>query len=347
MKLLDTIHVKCGGNIKEIQLLEGDLTSIPLEHSVDVLVVSAFPGDYTPVAGTLIGALAMKNLSVGEYAQGKEADLRQSFSCWLSPSIGVKRKQFNFQRILCFEPSLRGRAPEVVGDIFRALAPFVFGDRPIRKVAMPIIAAGNQRYSVREILPPLLNAAVNWLSNGLQLDVLKIVAFGEYSAKIAAKVFVTEKSKYDNIEKKSETQKKKEYDVFISYSRKDKDAADFMSGRLAKENCSTFMDIQSLNNGASWQQEIFQALENSNRIVAVYSTDYVNSKVCQEEFNIAWALTRKRSENLIFPVYWRSASLPVYMELLNYIDCREGDASALHAATEELLQELNRVKDKV
>ncbi len=112
--------------------------------------------------------------------------------------------------------------------------------------------------------------------------------------------------------------------------------------RITEAQCTAFIDVQSLNRGAAWQHEIFTALENSRRVVAVYSPSYVGSKVCQEEFNIAWALTRKRSRDIIFPVYWRSTDLPAYMEMLNYIDCRESNASALSGATSELLQELKR-----
>ena len=33
--------------------------------------------------------------------------------------------------------------------------------------------------------------------------------------------------------------------------------------------------------------------------------------------------SRRESRQLLFPVYWQTAELPVYMDMVNYLDCRE------------------------
>ena len=48
MKLISNIDVRHGHNVHRIGLYHGDLTEIPPEHAVDILIVSAFPDDYTP-----------------------------------------------------------------------------------------------------------------------------------------------------------------------------------------------------------------------------------------------------------------------------------------------------------
>src|SRR6185503_14519618 len=98
-----------------------------------------------------------------------------------------------------------------------------------------------------------------------------------------------------------------------------------------------FLDIQSIDIGAAWQQRMFAALDSCRKIVALYSPDYVASKVCQEEFNIAWARSRKLSKNLIVPIYWVSANLPTYMEMLNYVDCREAQGHKLEEACNKMV----------
>ena len=143
---------------------------------MDVLVVSAFPNDYAPSRRSLIGALDRKGVSVHELALDKAADLPGALSCWMSHEIESVDPGIQFKRILCFEPLVRGRPPEVVGDIFRSLIPFLGDDPPIHSVAMPLVATGDQNVPVARMIDPLLDAAVHWMAIGLPLTELKIVA---------------------------------------------------------------------------------------------------------------------------------------------------------------------------
>jgi len=55
MKLLDSIEVR-GEQNKVIELHQGDLTDLTAAEAFDLLVVSAYPDDYTPTNTSLIGA---------------------------------------------------------------------------------------------------------------------------------------------------------------------------------------------------------------------------------------------------------------------------------------------------
>src|SRR5262249_14831551 len=129
MELIDTVAVRYQGNERQVMLFVGDLARIPEREAVDLLVVSAFPDNYVPTRTSLIGALARAGVSVFDLALDKEVDLRSFSSCWLSRAI--ERSGIHFRRVLCFEPGYRGRAPEVVGDIFRSVVPFTTGKPPI------------------------------------------------------------------------------------------------------------------------------------------------------------------------------------------------------------------------
>jgi hypothetical protein len=121
MRILDSITVCHEGNERTINLCAGDLATIPSNAAVDLLVVSAFPGDYSPTSGSLIGSLDRQGISVASLAEDKAVDLRDFCSCWLSREI--LSPELHVRRILCFEPLTRGPAAEVVGDVFRRSAP--------------------------------------------------------------------------------------------------------------------------------------------------------------------------------------------------------------------------------
>ena len=87
MQLLDEIEISTLGATRRLQLLKGDLSAIPREHEVDVLVVSAFDRDYIPTRSSLIGALHREGVSVEKLARHPEWDQRQIFSCWCSKPV--------------------------------------------------------------------------------------------------------------------------------------------------------------------------------------------------------------------------------------------------------------------
>ena len=333
MKLLEQITIQQDNHKKYIQLFQGDLTEIPKEHSVDILIVSAFPNDYTPTSHSLIGALYRKGVSVFELAKDKEIDLRDNFSCWISKEIPNQ----NFRKILCFEPLVRGLPAEVVGDIFRSIMPFIFDSPRIKNIAMPLVASGDQNASIDSMFEPLIVAAANWLSIGLPIETIKIVEYNELKANELLNRFRRLKSKIEHFEIEKHTEYK--YDLFISYSHNNKDDILFVEKELRrlKPDVKLFIDLRDLNLGSAWQQDIYEAIDNSKRVIAFLSEPYLVSKVCKEEFNIAKFRHSESNEQVLTPVFLYSANLPTYMKLIQYIDCRESDRIKLSNACKQII----------
>jgi uncharacterized protein len=343
MKLLDFIEIR-GGQQKRIELYQGDLTDLSVREGFDLLIVSAFPNDYLPTPTSLIGALHRKGLSVEVLAINKDVDLRESFSCWLSKEFTPQNPGLQFRRILCFEPLFRGRPPEIVGDIFRALTPILAEKTNIKTIALPVVATGNQGYTVAEMLSPLLEAALHWLEAGLPLDCIKIFTHSHDQAQEAQQIFSDKKSKYFRSTLTSKPQII-DYDIFISYSRENASESEVMEQALRQSRPSIriFVDRKEIDIGAGWQPEIFESLDRCHKVVAMLSPDYLGSKVCKEEFNIAWIRSRETDKDVIFPVYLYTTELPTYMKYRNYIDCREGDKSKIGEACKKLLAALDRI----
>jgi hypothetical protein len=339
MKLLSSLEIKHDTGSRFFELWEGDLTELTLDEAVDVLVVPACPDDYHPFPDTLIGGLDQKGISVKDLARDKLVDLRNTCSCWLSQPITTNIPGIQFKQILCFEPHKRGKPTEVVGDIFRSLIPFIYGNPPMTRVAMPLVSTGNAMVPVIEMMDALFSSDVNWLSQGLQINRLMLVERDKYKAREL-------KGAFDILKKHYEQEKSgpvvKQYDVFISYSHKDIQDMEFLSMQLREmcPNLRLFIDRSELVPGIAWQQKLYQSIDISRKVLSLYSPDYLISKPCQEEFNLALVLHRKSASRVLFPLFIHEADLPQYISELQYIDCREGDLSKMMNACQELVKEL-------
>lgn len=309
MEVLEEIVSASG---KKLQLLRGDLTQIPENHKVDVLVLSAFPNDYIPTQSSLIGALFSTGLSVEMLADDKEKDLRMQFHCWLSKEINFR----NIRRILCFEPTDRGNPYSLIAGIFQSIMPFTI-THSIKSVAMPLILTGDQGYSILEVIKELVNTSLFWLDNDSSLEIIKIVEPGNTKIEQLREAFRVQKLNYN--------QKANiiNYDFFISYSRKNAVLAKTIQDNLGNK-FKVFFDTESIDIGSNWLTKINTSLERSERFIVCISPDYLESKMCKYEYLFCNLKLINEGDDFVLPIYLQSALLPFQMQILNYYDAREG-----------------------
>lgn len=342
LRVVDSLVLNVSDRTARIEFCVGDLMTMDKDQEVDVLVVSAYPDDYTPLPGSLLAALDSAGIRVADLARDKDVDLRKSFSCWMSRELARKgNTPPHFRRILCFEPCLRGTPPALVGDIFRSLAPFVGGDPPVRSVAMPIVASGYQRVDREQMLIRILEAAAHWLGVGLPLSCLKIACLPGPHVSRLKEVFADLKQSFRGAA--APGTREAQYDVFISYAHIDAREMELLESALLSRSpdMRVFLDRKDLNPGTAWQQEIFETLDHCRKIIALLSPSYLDSKVCLEEFNIGLCRNRENSDRILVPLYLYSAQLPTYMKLIQAWDCRECDADRIGHACESLIGELS------
>ena len=341
MKLLSQINIERSQGSAVIQLLQGDLSAIPIEHATDLLVMSAFPGDYLALKGSLIYALNNKGLSVEAFAKDKEIDLRNQLDCWLSkPLSSADQQKFNFKKILCFEPGEKIKQPEeVVGDIFRCINTFAF-DEEHNELAMPIIGTGYQQVPLQKMLPALLQVCQFWLKNGLPIKSIKLVVHNSEKAKEPVQLFEEFKKKLSLAPGKTETavpaqaskslsqssgdrtkklkrplkksettfktpSPKKGYDYFLSYAHVHSKEVQLFVDKLKKRNSnlSVFYDKDSIPPGGLWIQQISTAIEQADKVLIFLSPDYDKSPVCWDEFQCAKLMEYNKKKNIIQTVY--------------------------------------------
>jgi hypothetical protein len=340
LQVLDTIEVKSAKSQGLIRFCVGDLTNLTSDDTVDVLIIWSVRDNYSLIPGTFVNALYQKGISIEALAMDKEVDLRQAFSCWLSREIKETLPGITFSRILCFEPDESAKAGELVGDIFRSLAPFLGGSFPIRTVSTGLLASGRLMESKKVMLQQLVEAAVHWMSSGLPLDCLNIVSLPDSRIDELTQLFSELKSRFTGTISVNQNQCK--YDIFISYSHKDIREVDLFIEFLLGQNKDSriFIDKQNLNPGSAWQREIYEAIDGCRKVATFYSPTYLDSKVCIEEFNIALCRHRESDESILKPIYLYSANLPTYMRLVQFFDCRESNREKLKQAANYLLQDV-------
>lgn len=337
MRLIDKITVRHSGKDRALILARGDLAAVDENPQVDSLVVSAFPDDYTPTPDSLIGALYRNGISVESLATDKAVDLRQFSSCWLSNTI--PEDEAYFRRLLCFEPEIRGQPHEFVGDVFRSIIPFASGEGSINTIAMPLLAAGDQGEDPAKMLEATVEAAINWLRLGLDVKRIYIVIRDSARVESLRAIFASAKNRHQVQETPDANY---QYDAFVSYSRTNKEAVDLLVQKLRqfRPSVKLFVDRLELNPGASWQQHIFESLDEARKVICVYSPRYLESKVCKEEFNMALFRHRETPNGVLIPVYLQSAKLPTYMKLVQYHDAREGELEKLATVAGAIAEDL-------
>ncbi len=112
-------------------------------------------------------------------------------------------------------------------------------------------------------------------------------------------------------------------DVFISYSRKDKDFVLALHQALVKRDRDTWVDWEDIPLTAKWLEELYTGIEHADAFAFVISPDSVASKVCKEELDHA-----VHNNKRLVPIWHRNVdngSVPPDLSSHQYICFRESD----------------------
>ncbi|MEV5988320.1 toll/interleukin-1 receptor domain-containing protein [Streptomyces sp. NPDC052051] len=87
-----------------------------------------------------------------------------------------------------------------------------------------------------------------------------------------------------------------EWDVFVSYSRSDADAAAPIVTALLERGLSVFVDDTAVNDFASITSTIARGLAQSRALLALYSRDYPRRRACQWELTYAYLAGQREGD---------------------------------------------------
>jgi len=126
-------------------------------------------------------------------------------------------------------------------------------------------------------------------------------------------------------------------EIFISYSRKDKDFVRRLDKSLKSRGRDTWVDWEGIRPTEEWMQAIYGAIDGADTFVFVLTPDSVASDVCSREIALAAAHNKR-----MVPIVAREVdakAVPESLAKLNWIFCRESDD--FEKATDDLISALD------
>jgi hypothetical protein len=139
MTLLNSIDIDTPLATRSFELWHADVTH--LEFVVDLLVISAVGSDYSPMGGTVVGALSSRlGISVERLSATPELDfILPSGRLWVSKVVDPNR----IGRIMCVEIPYGGlNANQLVQQAFRSLPMLEARGLLLNTICLPVLGTG-------------------------------------------------------------------------------------------------------------------------------------------------------------------------------------------------------------
>ena len=105
--------------------------------------------------------------------------------------------------------------------------------------------------------------------------------------------------------------------VFVSYSRKDKDFCRQLTDELQKRDLDFWVDWDGIPPTVDWMKEIEKGIEEADAFLAIVSPDWISSKVCIDELNIAVKNGKRLIPVVPCDIIWND--VPSALAQLNFI----------------------------
>lgn len=127
-------------------------------------------------------------------------------------------------------------------------------------------------------------------------------------------------------------------DVFVSYSVKDREIAEFLCKHLTEEGLDVFRAPLSINPGERWDEKILNKLKTSPWILFLASRAACASPIVQQEVGVALGTEKK-----LVPVVWdmNPSELPGLVKNVQALDLRN---TSLVEAREQVSKIAGRIK---
>lgn len=127
-------------------------------------------------------------------------------------------------------------------------------------------------------------------------------------------------------------------DFFISYNKADREWAAWIAWHLEEAGYTTIIQAWDFRPGSNFVLEMQRAATEADRVVAVLSPNYLNSRFTQPEWAAAFAQDPTGDEGRLLPVRVEECQLPGLLPQIVYIDLVGKDLKSAHSALLEGIQ---------
>ena len=271
----------------------------------DLLVISAFPGDYIPTPTSVVGGLARVGVSVAREALAKHSDWRETWQCWVSQPIQGLR---NVGRLICFEHGANRQPDAVVGNVFRSVREHLDTvNTAAGTLRIPLLATGDQGFDRHIMFRRIVEQAILHLKAGLEVGVIQVFSHARSGDDVvrcagllveAGLAYAETRHDWQGVEPNF---RNPEFDVFCSYRHQDHVSIDALlrTMRDRRPGLRCFVDRESLNPGACWKVGILSAMARCRHSLCFITDTYPESPECMDEFHSGLLWSRVRSGYLI------------------------------------------------
>lgn len=289
-----SVNTPCGEKTVSVHALDiADLT-----EPIDIMTVSAFLRSYEPTRGTLIRALSEEGIRVQRLAEDPEIDLRDLCNVWLSREIrdgGLPILRVGCIEMLDFQQryDVTARTEEQILRSIRAYFSMLYiaalSGIPCGTVGLPILGGGDQDVSMDLVATPMISECARLLKNAEQVRHIRVITRNRRQAEAFAETLDRSYSVFSEHSQPPESGAPRQRcgKVFISYSSKDRSAADRLCALLEEAGVGVWYAPRDVDTN-DYASAIFDAISDCSDFVVILSRNSLRSNHVLNEIDLAF-----------------------------------------------------------
>jgi hypothetical protein len=156
MKELNRVTIDTSQGERTFEMYQGDVAA--LDCTIDLLIISTIGADYSPLRGTVVGALSSRlGISVEDLSKEPEVEfVLPAGRLWVSKGVDPDR----IGRIMCVEiPYEGGSANQIVLQAFLSLPMLEARGILLKKICLPVLGTGAAGLDAADLVRPILQGA--------------------------------------------------------------------------------------------------------------------------------------------------------------------------------------------